>query len=170
MVIHLPRYDAAIVPLQGGYVAKRCPVRAFHDYNTVETFETEPVSDVQQARMDEGISFEAEVFDAIIRETEGRSVVLINEERTTEMVAATEAAMDQGTSVILGGALPADSSGRRTGRPDVLVRIGSGESASYVPIDVKHHTLAKPSRKADAALTWSPISAIDPAWVISVAF
>ncbi len=58
-----------------------------------------------------------------------------------EQEAATIAAMDAGTVLILGGRLP--RSGRRVGKPDVLVRFGKAPQANglwgYIPVDVKHH-------------------------------
>ncbi len=47
--------------------------------------------------------------------------------------------MASGASIILGGWLPDDPMARRTGRPDVLVRIEDG----WVPIDVKHHGVVR---------------------------
>jgi hypothetical protein len=162
MKIHLPRHDVSAVPLQGGYVAKQCPVRAFHEHNTLKTFATEPVSDVQQGRMDGGIDFEAEVFKSIIDEATDGSLVVVNEDTTKRMVAATGVALSDEAGMILGGALESDPNGRRAGRTDVLVRVGNGSNAGYVPVDVKHHTLAKASKKAEASLPWSPFDSIDP--------
>jgi predicted RecB family nuclease len=50
--------------------------------------------------------------------------------------------MDAGAPLILGGWLPDDPVGHRTGRPDILVRAGEAPVAGrwrYLPVDVKHH-------------------------------
>ncbi|MBM9458763.1 hypothetical protein JK386_02535 [Nocardioides sp. zg-536] len=65
--------------------------------------------------------------------------------------------MDQGIEVILGGWLPDDIHGGRTGRPDILLRHDSaGALTSYVPGDVKQHKIA---RRAKGPLRFSPMSA-----------
>jgi predicted RecB family nuclease len=46
--------------------------------------------------------------------------------------------MASDATVVLGGWLPDDHNGRRTGRPDVLLRVEGG----WIPVDVKHHGMA----------------------------
>ncbi len=48
-------------------------------------------------------------------------------------------AMDTGAPLVLGGWLPDDVEGGRTGRPDILIKAGHG----YLPADVKHHLTLK---------------------------
>lgn len=81
-----------------------------------------------------------------------------------------------GVEVILGGRLPVDEAGRRTGRPDVLVRAGTrpGGLATYLPVDVKHHKTLGPRERDNqgpgllSALDHPSPSAAqpDPAWVV----
>ena len=58
--------------------------------------------------------------------------------------------MDDGVELILGGWLPDDESGGRTGRPDLLLRVGDG----YVPGDVKWHKTVR-TAEVRAALRYS---------------
>jgi len=59
------------------------------------------------------------------------------------------AAIDAGVGLILGGWLPDDSAGARTGRPDLLIRVDGG----YLPGDVKNHKTVKPAKKTAAVLS-----------------
>ena len=129
------RFDVSAVPLQGGYIAKQCPVRAQNDI--LRPVEPAPVGAALQRRFDAGKRFEVEIAAKVIRD----AVVDPAEDRE-QRVAATIAAMEAGTATIFGGRLPADEIGRRVGEPDILVRDprpSVNASWSYRPIDVKHH-------------------------------
>ncbi|MFM9587337.1 hypothetical protein, partial [Streptomyces caniscabiei] len=65
-------------------------------------------------------------------------------------IAATNEAMDNQVAVILGGWLPDDTAGGRTGRPDILLHHGDGR---YAPGDVKAHRVIKSAAKG--TLTYS---------------
>lgn len=151
--------DDAIPVLLGGYAAKRCPVRVHNDYSpSVPTVPWEP-SPEDQARFDAGLAFEAEVVAMFIAALPG-TVVVDASLRKAEAIAETVRLMDERTPVILGGWLPDDHVGGRTGRPDLLIRAGDG----YVPGDVKHHSTVKPTKTTTAT-----VSALDaPADLSSV--
>lgn len=118
--------------LLGGYAAKQCPVRTQHDFGPHPQTWVPDAED--QARLDAGIAYEAEMFTALTRVHPG-AVVIGSRLRRDDAIAATLAAMDAAAPLILGGWLPDDNDGARTGKPDLLIRVAGG----YLPGDVKHH-------------------------------
>ncbi|HUP70356.1 MAG TPA: ribonuclease H-like domain-containing protein [Acidimicrobiales bacterium] len=171
---YAPRWDVSRVPAQGGYVAKRCPLRV--EFDLIPPVEAPlPESVMARARMDEGVAFEAAVF-ADLCATNPAALHLDDGVPGDVRLAATVQAMADGVELILGGRLPVDEVGRRTGKPDVLVRAGTRPdgAAAYVPIDVKHHKTLDP-RERDrqvpglvSALADPSLSAAksDMAWVV----
>lgn len=134
--------------LLGGYAAKRCPVRTQIDFHPlIPTTRWEPTPH-QQALLDAGVAFEAEVFAALL-DLHPAAVLIDPTLRHDGAVAATVAAMDAGAALILGGWLPDDVAGGRTGKPDILIRAGDG----YLPADVKNHRTLKPAKRASATLS-----------------
>lgn len=131
--------------LLGGYAAKQCPVRVQNDFHPLTvTIAWEPTAE-EQARLDAGVAFEAEVFAQLLAVNPG-AVLIDSDLRATEMTAATVAAMDAGVPLILGGRLPDDTAGGRTGKPDILIRSGDG----YLPGDVKGHMTMDVAKKKAA--------------------
>jgi predicted RecB family nuclease len=130
-----PRYDVSAVPPQGGYLAKRCPVRA--QWDVIQPCDPLPVPPVLERRFAAGRRFEAEVVAGLVPLHPGACVVdRQNHEDRDERETATAAAMRAGAPVIIGGRLPPDPAGRRVGEPDLLV---AAEPAGYRPVDIKHH-------------------------------
>lgn len=126
------RYDVSSVPLQGGYVAKQCPVRAQND--VLHPSQPLPPSAILQRRFEKGRAFEDEVFTELL--TLRPDAVRISAGEAADRLSATSEAITAGTMLILGGRLPADLDGRRVGEPDLLAAaMGGGHRA----IDVKHH-------------------------------
>lgn len=124
--------------LLNGRAAKQCPVRVQNDFQPlVPTIKWKPTPE-DQARLDAGLLFEAKVFERILACFP--SATLINS-RVDKAAAidATLSAMDSGVPLILGGWLPDDPEGGRSGRPDILVRVEGG----YLPADVKNHQTIK---------------------------
>ncbi|HVR77662.1 MAG TPA: hypothetical protein VMS99_04645 [Acidimicrobiia bacterium] len=126
------RLDVSAVPLQGGYVAKQCPV-VIQNQILVPELKTEVSPEIQH-RMTQGIQFEADMFERVRVEGPGDWVVIPSGPRELAQELTVEA-MRHGVSVIEQAFLPPDELGRRTGRPDLLVAHAGG----YVPVDVKHH-------------------------------
>jgi predicted RecB family nuclease len=131
------RFDVSQVPLQGGYVAKQCPVRAQND--TLEPGEPLPPDPFTRRLFANGNAFEAEIIAEVLR-LHPRAVV-IHAEGSDALEAATHAAMSGGSSPILSGRLPSDLVGRRVGRPDLLIAAPGG---GYWPVDVKWHQNLEP--------------------------
>ncbi len=90
-----------------------------------------------QRLFDLGNAHEAELFDIWLdKGTDVVDLCDLNDD-TLAHTAATLESMSRGRLVILGGRLPDDSAGGRTGKPDVLLREAHGNG--YHPCDVKAH-------------------------------
>ena len=124
--------DVSMVTVQGGYIAKQCPV-VIQNRVLVPTEEAELPAEVIH-RMDAGIEFEAVTLD-LLRGEEPESWVVIPQQPKDIAIQATVDAMKARAAVIESAFLPMDEKGRRTGRPDLLIRSVTG----YVPVDIKHH-------------------------------
>lgn len=139
------------VVLLGGCAAKQCPVRTQHDFGPHPQSWIPGAED--QARLDAGVAFEADIF-AALSDAYPATVVIDPRLRHGDAVAATVAAMDCAAPLILGGWLPDDPVGARKGKPDLLIRVAGG----YLPGDVKHHrTLeAKKTKTAQVSRMHAP--------------
>ncbi|MGO8686118.1 MAG: ribonuclease H-like domain-containing protein [Candidatus Dormibacteria bacterium] len=128
------RHDVSTVPLQGAYVARRCPVRAQNDalYPT-ESVPPDPFAARLIAR---GVDLQAEVTEELLR-LHPRAA-RIDAASSAERVTATLTAMSEGCSPIIDGQLPADHEGRRVGAPDLLVAATGG---GYRAVDIKAHQI-----------------------------
>lgn len=130
--------------LLGGYAAKWCPVRIHNDNSPMTVTLYEEPSEEQRATAEAGIAFEAEMF-AVLRRLHPEAVLVDPAVRRDEAVAVTMAAAQSGAPLILGGWLPDDAEGGRTGKPDILIKVDGG----YLPADVKNHkTLKSVKRKS----------------------
>jgi hypothetical protein len=138
----VPDYSR-IRPL-GGYPARRCPVRLQYDLlPPPATVFVEP-SVADQERITAGLEFQAAVFTRLL----GLHDDLVLVEQSWNASLRTREAMDAGVGIILGGVLPDDLVGRRSGRPDILLRADGG----YLPVDVKLHGFTE---AAAGPLSWS---------------
>ncbi len=165
------RYDVSTVAPQGGYVAKRCPVRAQLD--VLRPVEPLAPSATAERRMARGRAFEAEVVAALVALQPQAVVVEPSLERPVRED-ATAGAMAEGVALIVGGRLPADQGARRVGEPDLLVRAAGPGPPAYRAVDIKHHMSLEPapqdgcsgpaacSNLADPALE---SAVVDDAWV-----
>lgn len=146
---YVPRRDVSGVAPQGGYAAKRCPLRVQFDVYPPEGVEPLPLPVGAQLRVDEGNAFEAEVFDEL-RGHHLDAVTIDDDIDPDDQQDLTFHAMNVGIPLIIGGWIPTDLVGRRTGRPDLLVRAERRPDGrwAYHPIDVKRHLTvnAKPAK------------------------
>lgn len=149
-----PGYEA-VRPLSA-YPAKRCPVRLQNDLLPPPGTIPVELSAAQQERLEEGITFEQAMLDRLAA-LHPDAVLVADNWRAVE---PTVAAMEAGAPLILGSALPDDLVGRRSGRPDLLVRVDGG----YLPGDVKLHGITEPkngpARWSDLVAPW-PTSATE---------
>ena len=148
------RYDVSEVPLQGGYVAKWCPVKAQND--TLQPCEPLLPSPSLERRFERGRDFEDGILEQL-KVLHPDLVVIDHELRGEAAEEATLSAMNDGSTLIFGGRLPSDLLGRRVGKPDLLVR---ADSSGYRAVDVKHHLTLKGFEKESALC--APLE--DPRW------
>jgi predicted RecB family nuclease len=127
-----------------GYAAKQCPVRIHNNFSpSVRTLKEER-SEEQQAVIDAGNAFEADIFADLLK-IHPTAVMVDQRLGKQEAIATTIAAAESGAPLVLGGWLPDDAAGGRSGKPDILVKVDGG----YLPADVKHHkTIEAAKRKA----------------------
>ena len=143
MVTALPR-----PVLLGGYAAKQCPVRVQNDFlPLVPSLKWVPAPE-DQARLDAGNAFEAQAFADLLG-LHRDAVVVEARLGKADAIAATVGAMDAGVPLILGGWLPDDLHGARTGKPDILIRVAGG----YLPADVKNHQTVKRAKTTRVAMS-----------------
>jgi predicted RecB family nuclease len=113
-------------------------VRVQNDFlPLVSTLEWVPTPE-DQARLDAGIAFERRVFEDLAA-VHLAAVVVDPQLCKADAITMTVQAMDAGATLVLGGWLPDDVDGGRTGRPDILIRVDRG----YLPADVKNHLTLK---------------------------
>jgi predicted RecB family nuclease len=128
-----PDYSS-VRPLSA-YPAQRCPVRLQYDLLAPAGTIAAELSAADQERMLAGLEFQAAVFERLLALHD--DLVLIEPNWNASL--ATVAAIEAGVGIILGGALPDDLVGRRSGRPDILLRVDGG----YLPVEVKSHGMTE---------------------------
>jgi hypothetical protein len=150
------RHDISGIPLQGGYVAKQCPVRAQND--TLQPAKPIPPDPFRQRLFESGNAFEAEIFTELTA-VHANAVVITEHGQDAE--AATLAAMQRATPLILAGRLPSDEVERRVGRPDILVAAVNG---GYRAVDIKWHQNLEPANgtASDLPAVCSSLDAVGP--------
>ncbi|MGY1604330.1 TM0106 family RecB-like putative nuclease [Geodermatophilus sp. SYSU D00815] len=106
--------------------------------------------------MAKGVTFEGEVFAALLTATPTAvDLTALDGGTKSAHVAATVAAMAAGAPLIIGGRLPDDTAGGRTGKPDLLVRGADRADGrpGYHPADVKHHLTLRAEEGSSATVS-----------------
>jgi predicted RecB family nuclease len=129
--------------LLGAYAARSCPVKTHNAFDRTIAARTWQPDDSLADLFEGGHQFEAEVLDRLVSEFKGALVDLRgwSDRSVTERTSACVAAMQSGVEVIVGGLLPVDLAGQRSGQPDALVRGADQHDGTpgYHPVEVKWH-------------------------------
>lgn len=145
------------------YAARSCPVKTFHTFDPTAAQPEAPLDESLRESFQGGSDFRGVVLGRLAEapgavdlrglHTEGASW----EERETACLEA----MGAGAPVIVGGVLPLDLDGHRSGRPDALVRGADTPAGApgYQPLKVKPYRVREKQLGA-TALEWSPLTAI----------
>lgn len=157
-----PRLDVSAVPPQGGHTARRCPLRVQYGWFPPEGAEPKEQADVERLRAEAAAAFDLDVR-AEVRALHADAVVVDLDRAVRLQAAETLLAMGRGAPVVVGGRLPTDVIGRRTGRPELLVRGDRRPDGtwSYHPVLVRNHRTLDgrpPKDPAQGALV-SPLAA-----------
>lgn len=141
------------------YAARSCPVKTFNAFDP-----TQPRPEVGDESLSEafhgGLLFEREMLDEVVASTGATDLRgLVGGDREVALEAC-RAALERGDEIVVGGVLPTDVEGHRSGRPDLLVRgpdTADGRPG-YHPVEVKLHRALE--RRPGNQVTWvSPLSA-----------
>ena len=145
------------------YAARSCPVKTFNAFDPVLRGPAQPLDESLRESFQGGSDFRRGVLDRIAA-TPG-AVDLRGQHEAglpwEEREAACLAAMGSGAPVILGGVLPLDLDGHRSGRPDALVRgIDTASGApGYWPLKVKPYRVRE-KQSGSTSLQTSPLADI----------
>jgi len=141
--------------LLSGYAAKSCARAVHNEYDETIPRPGGPVPAELQALFDTGNSFEAGVLDHWARLAVPGYVDLRDLDSDKGVhIGATLDAMRARAAVIVGGRLPDDHAGGRTGKPDILLHDGD---RGYHPADIKaHHVLDRRYDGAPASSLTAP--------------
>ena len=145
------------------YAARSCPVKTFNAFDPVLRGPAQPLDESLRESFQGGSDFRRGVLDRIAA-TPGAVDLRGQHEASLpweEREAACLTAMGSGAPVILGGVLPLDLDGHRSGRPDALVRgIDTASGApGYWPLKVKPYRVRE-KQSGGTSLQTSPLADI----------
>ena len=145
------------------YAARSCPVKTFNAFDPVLRGPAQPLDESLRESFQGGSDFRRGVLDRIAA-TPGAVDLRGQHEASLpweEREAACLTAMGSGAPVILGGVLPLDLDGHRSGRPDALVRgIDTASGApGYWPLKVKPYRVRE-KQSGSTSLQTSPLADI----------
>ena len=120
------------------YAARSCPVKTFNAFDPGTPKPDEPLDESLLEEFSGGSEFRDSRLKVLCR---GNDVVDLR--GAEHDLAETVAAMDAGAPVIVGGQLPPDGQGHRSGWPDALVRGNNRPSGrpGYWPVRIKPYQL-----------------------------
>ncbi|MEO7588965.1 MAG: TM0106 family RecB-like putative nuclease [Arachnia sp.] len=124
------------------YAARSCPVKTFNAFDPTLAKPASPLDESLRESFDGGRDFHDLTLAAILQRTTGAvdlRPLCAADAGWTALETACIAAMEAGAPLIIGGVLPLDLQGRRSGRPDLLVR-GSDTAdgrPGYLPVRIK---------------------------------
>jgi predicted RecB family nuclease len=137
--------------LLGSAAAGSCPVKTHNTFDrTVPVPESSPATELPP-RVQAARAFEAQLLAALVETAPGLVVDLrLLSDDPAASADACLRAMTVGAEVVVGGTLPADRRGHRTGRPDLLVRgLDSPDGRpTYHPAEVKAHKVLLAPRRS----------------------
>lgn len=146
------------------YAARSCPVKTFHTFDPTVEQPERPHDESLHESFGGGSDFRDEVLDRLAAATAG--VVDLRGMHDdgaswVERETACLEALGAGAPLILGGVLPLDLDGHRSGRPDALVRgVDTAEGApGYWPLKVKPYRVRE-KQLGSETLQESPLDAI----------
>ncbi|MFT3887593.1 MAG: TM0106 family RecB-like putative nuclease [Arachnia sp.] len=145
------------------YAARSCPVKTFNAFDPTLSKPEQPLDESLRESFQGGSDFRKTVLDRIA-EMPGAVDLRGQHEAGLDWEAREEAclaAMGAGAPVILGGVLPLDLDGHRSGRPDALVRGDDTPSGApgYWPLKVKPYRVRE-KQSGSTALRMSRLGTI----------
>ncbi len=146
------------------YAARGCPVKTYNAFNPTLSKPDAPLDESLRDSFDGGLDFRDATLTAILERNDGvvdlRGLQAENA-GWTALETACIAAMEAGAPIVIGGILPLDLEGHRTGRPDLLVRASDAPDGrpGYLPVRIKpYRILEKQLRCSD--LSYSPLHSL----------
>lgn len=139
------------------YAARSCPVKTHNAFDPHLVKPAAPLDESLRDSFEGGRDFRDAMLSRILQRNDG--AVDLRSLHTPEadwqaLEMACIAAMEEGAAIIIGGVLPLDRAGHRSGRPDLLVR-GADTPAGlpgYLPVRVKpYRVLEKQLKCSDLA-------------------
>lgn len=153
------------------YAARSCPVKTQHAFDPTVVKPETPLDESLRESFQGGFDFRDEVLNRLAAAPGAVDLRSIDgvEASWTDREQATLQALGSGAPIIVGGLLPLDLAGHRSGRPDALVRGDDHADGApgYWPLKVKPYrvrekhtgaptllvsTLASPAERADLPL------------------
>lgn len=146
------------------YAARSCPVKTFHTFDPTVVQPAAPPDESLRESFQGGSDFRDEVLARLVAENDGAvDLRALHRDGATweERLEASLHAMGAGAPVVVGGVLPLDLDGHRSGRPDALIRGADTASGApgYWPMKVKPYRVREKQLGA-TSLAWSPLGAV----------
>lgn len=146
------------------YAARSCPVKTHNAFDPHLVKPTAPLDESLKDSFEGGRDFRDATLKTILQRNEG--VMDLRSLRTQEaswgeLETACLSAMQDGAAIIVGGVLPLDKAGHRSGHPDLLVRGADapGGKPGYLPVRIKAYRVLEKQVKY-TELAHSPLNSL----------